>query len=152
MEERIPVSRHLTVIAVLIGALLTGCGPRYQTFTSYSPPQDDAGRQCAAQCSSTRQMCRQSGQALIQQCRIQAQTEAQLENLHRLAEYHAELERYRGNGQSAPERPGTASPDYGRCDGEGASVEQQCKADFDLCYQSCGGQVAYTTHCVANCE
>ena len=147
------VSRHcLIAVAALVGALLPGCGPRYQTFTSYTPPQDDAGRQCIAQCSSTRQMCRQSGQTLIQQCRSQAQTEAHLETVRRLAAYHIQLERHGTEGQGAPELPGPASPNYGRCDSEAAGVEQQCKADFDLCYQTCGGHVAYTTHCVANCE
>jgi hypothetical protein len=52
----------------------------------------------------------------------------------------------------APERRGGPSPNYGRCDSEAGSVEQRCKADFDLCYQSCVGQIAYTTHCVANCD
>ena len=147
------VSRPLPIaVAVVIGALLLGCSPRYQTFTSYTPPQDGAGRQCLAECSSTRQMCRQSGQTLVQQCRSQAQTEAQIETVRRLAQYHIQLERHVGTGQAAPELPGPASPNHGRCDGEAAGVEQQCKADNDLCYQNCGGQVAYTTHCVANCD
>ena len=145
------VSRSLPV-AVLIGALLLGCSPRYQTFTSYTPPQDGAGRQCVGQCSSTRQMCRQSGQTLVQQCRSQAQTEAQIETVRRLAAYHIQLERQGGTGAWAPELPGPASPNYGRCDGEATGVEQQCKADFDLCYQNCGGEVAYTTQCVAHCD
>ena len=146
------VSRHHTLAVAVIGVLVAGCSPRYQTFTSYTPPQDDTGRQCVVQCSSTRQTCRQSGQPLIQQCRSQAQTEAHLETARRLASYHIQLERYADEGQGAPELPGPASPDYSRCDSEAANVEQQCKADFDLCYQNCGGQVVYTTHCVANCK
>lgn len=146
------VSRILQIAAAVVLGALLGCSPRYQTFTSYTPPQDGAGRQCLAECSSTRQMCRQSGQTLVQQCRSQAQTEAQIETVRRLAAYHVQLERFARNGQEAPELPGAASPNYGRCDGEAADVEQQCKADYDLCYQNCGGQVAYTTHCVANCD
>ena len=153
MNERMRVSRHFPIAAaILAGALLVACSPRYQTFTSYTPPQDDGAQQCLAQCSSTRQMCRQSGQTLVQQCRSQAQTEAHLETVRRLASYHIQLERHGGKGQETPELPGTASPNYGRCDSEAAGVEQQCKADYDLCYQNCGGQVAYTTHCVANCD
>jgi hypothetical protein len=153
MDERMRVSRCLPIIAaVMAGALLAGCNPRYQTFTSYAPPTDSAGRQCLAQCSSTRQTCRQSGQTLIQQCRSQAQTEAHLETIRRAAAYSIELERYAEKGHGAPELPGPASPNYARCDSEAAGVELQCKDDYDLCYQNCGGQVAYTTHCVANCD
>jgi hypothetical protein len=143
MDERMRVSRHLLIaVATVVGALLAGCGPRYQTFTSYTPPQDDGGQQCLAQCSSTRQMCRQSGQTLVQQCRSQAQTEAHLETVRRVAAYSIQLERHGDGRQEAPELPGPASPNYSRCDGEAAGVEQQCKADYDLCYQNCGGQVA----------
>lgn len=146
------VSRLLPIAVAVTGALLVGCNPRYQTFTSYTPPQDDVGRQCLAQCSSTRQTCRQSGQPLIQQCRSQAQTEAHLETIRRAAAYSIQLERHSDKGHGAPELPGPASPDYGRCDSEAAGIEQQRKADYDLCYQNCGGLVDYTTHCIANCD
>jgi hypothetical protein len=153
MDERMRVFRPFPITAaVLAGALLAGCNPRYQTFTSYTPPTDIAGRQCLAQCSSTRQTCRQSGQTLIQQCRSQAQMEAHLETVRRAAAYSIELERYGDKGHGAPELPGPASPNYARCDYEAEGVEAQCKDDYDLCYQNCGGQVAYTTHCVANCD
>lgn len=142
-------SRFAAAVAL---ALLAGCGPRYQTFTSYAPPQDDAGRQCLAQCLGSRQLCRQGAQVHTQQCRLGAQTQAQIENIRRLAEYQLELERSHRKGRKAPERPGTVSPDYGRCNGEAAAAERQCGVDHDLCYQNCGGQVTYTTHCVANCE
>ena len=147
------VFRRLPIIAVVVaGALLAGCNARYQTFTNYTPPTDIAGRQCLAQCSSTRQSCRQSGQTLIQQCRSQAQMEAQLETVRRAAAYTIELERYGNRGHGAPELPGAASPNYARCDDETAGVELQCRDDYDLCYQNCGGVVEYTTHCVANCD
>jgi hypothetical protein len=153
MEQRMRVFQAVPITAaVLAGALLAGCNPRYQTFTSYTPPPDMAGRQCLARCSSTRQTCRQSGQTLIQQCRSQAQTEAQLETIRRAAAYSIELERYANKGYGAPELPGPASPNYARCDYEADGVELQCRDDYDLCYQNCGGQIAYTTHCVANCD
>jgi hypothetical protein len=139
-------------IVVVVGALLVGCGPRYQTFTSYAPPQDVAGRQCLAQCLSGRQLCRQNAQVQTQQCRLSAQTDAQIETIRRLAEYHAELAGSRRKSRDTPEQPGTVSPNYGPCNGEAAIAEQHCAADHDLCYQNCGGEVTYTTHCVANCE
>jgi hypothetical protein len=153
MDERMRVFRLFPIAAAaMAGALLVGCNPQYQTFTSYTPPTDIAGRQCLGQCSSTRQTCRQSGQTVIQQCRSQAQTEAHLETIRRAAAYSIELERAANSGYGAPELPGPASPDYRRCDSEAAGVEQQCKDDYDLCYQNCGGQVDYTTHCIAHCD
>jgi hypothetical protein len=145
------VSRCFPIAAAVAAALLVACSPRYQTFTSYMPPPDDGGQQCLAQCSSARQTCRQSGQTVVQQCRSQAQTEAHLETVRRLAAYSIQLER-RGDTGETPDLPGPASPNYGRCDGEAAGIEQQCKADYDLCYQNCGGRVDYTTHCIANCD
>jgi hypothetical protein len=153
MEDAMRMHSHLAVaIAAVLGTLVPGCGPRYQTFASYTP-QHDAGRQCLAQCLSNRQICRQTAQVQTQQCRVGAQTEAQLENFRRLAEYQAELERYESRRSGdAPERPQTLSPTYGRCDGEATAAARQCGVDHDLCYQNCGGQVTYTTHCVANCD
>jgi hypothetical protein len=153
-ENAMRMHSHLAVaIAAVLGALLAGCGPRYQTFASYTPPQDDAGRQCLSQCLSGRQICRQSAQVQTQQCRLGAQTETQLENIRRLAEYQVELERYESRRSGdAPERPQTLSPSYARCDGEAAAAARQCAVDHDLCYQSCGGRVTYTVHCVANCD
>jgi hypothetical protein len=34
--------------AIALGALVAGCGPRYQTFTSYASPQDEVGRPCVS--------------------------------------------------------------------------------------------------------
>jgi hypothetical protein len=153
MDERMRVIRHFPIVlAAVIGVLLAGCGPRYQTFTSYAPPEDEAGRQCLAQCLSNRQLCRQNAQVHTQQCRIAAQTEAQIENFRRLAEYQAGIGRSHRKHQGTPEAPDTVSPNYGPCNGEAATAEAHCVADHDLCYQNCGGQVAYTTQCVANCE
>ena len=152
-DERMRVYRSpLIVVAAVVGVLLAGCGPRYQTFTSYTPPQDEAGRQCLAQCLSSRQLCRQNAQVQVQHCRLAAQSEAQIETIRRLAAYQLDLERSDRKRKEAPEPPATVSPNYGRCNSEAATAEGQCVADHDLCYQNCGGEITYTTHCVANCQ
>lgn len=107
---------------------------------------------CLTQCLSDRQACRQNTQAYTQQCRLSAQTDAQIETIRRLAEYHAELAGSHRKRREAPEQPETVSPNYGPCNRDAAIAEQQCVADHDLCYQNCRGEVTYTTHCVANCE
>ena len=145
-------SRLAVAAAIGLGALVAGCGPRYQTFTSYAPPEDQAGRQCLAQCLSGRQLCRQNAQVQIQQCRLSAQTDAQIQTIRRLAEYNAELAQSHRRRRDAPEQPGTVSPNYGPCNSDAAIAEQRCLDDHDLCYQNCGGEVTYTTECVANCE
>jgi hypothetical protein len=147
VDRRLPI-----VVAAACGILLAGCNPRYQTFVSYTPPQDQAGRQCLAQCLSSRQLCRQSAEVQTQQCRLAAQSEAQIETIQRLAAYQLDLERSHRKRKDAPEPPGTVSPNYGRCNADAATAEHQCGADHDLCYQNCGGQITYATHCVANCQ
>ena len=78
--------------------------------------------------------------------------EAQIETIQRLAAYQLDLERSQRKRKDAPEPPGTVSPSYGRCHSDAATAEHQCGADRDLCYQNCGGEITYTTHCVANCQ
>jgi hypothetical protein len=148
-------TRRVFAVAIIMVAMavLAACGPRYQTFTNYTPPASDFGRQCVAQCLSARQLCRQHQSALVQQCRSEAQQQATIETLKRQAEYQIDLERYRaGLIQDEPPRPPSVTPATGRCDQQGSRIERQCSADFDLCYQNCGGTVTYTTRCVANCD
>ena len=137
----------------LAAATLATCGPQYETFTSYAPPESAAGRRCLARCQTARQFCRQSSGLQVQQCRLGAQQEAQSENLRRAAEYQIELQRYQaGLRPKPPDASATASPAYWTCDGQGGALEKQCTADHDLCYQNCGGTVTYRTECVANCR
>jgi len=136
-----------------LAAALAGCSPQYRTFTAYTPPAADGGRQCLAQCQGSRQLCRQGVSLEVQQCRMSAQNEAQIENLRRMTEYQAELQLFQaGYAKHAPETPGTTRPNYWSCDNRASGFEEQCTADYDLCYQNCGGVVTYTTRCVANCE
>ena len=143
----------LNVAAVAIVLALAACGPRYQTFTNYTPPGSELGRQCVAQCLNARQTCRQHHGAAVEQCRAEVKQEAAIEYLKRQAQYQLDLQRHEaGQTAEAPDPPGNVQPGYGRCDRQAAHLENQCSADFDLCYQNCGGQVTYTTRCVANCE
>ena len=142
----------LRVTAAALAAALVACGPRYQTFTSYAPPEDATGRQCLAQCQASRPLCRQTSGLQVQQCRLGAQQEAQSENLRRSTEYQIELQRYQaGLRPKPPDPPATVGPSYWACDGQGGTLERRCTGDHDLCYQNCGGMVTYRTECVANC-
>lgn len=133
--------------------LLAACGPRYQTFTAYEPPVAHGGLKCVARCMEDRRLCRREKDVGVQQCRIDARSTADGENLRAEGLYQLDLQRFQaGLTPAAPERPRTVAPDYAGCARQGSEIEGQCGADFDLCYQTCGGRVTYTTHCVANCD
>lgn len=148
-----PAKLVLWLLIASLAPAMAGCNPQYRTFTAYSPPEDHAGRRCLARCQDSRQLCRQGVSLDVQQCRIDAQGEAQTENLRMMAEYHLYLRQFQaGYAEHAPEAPSTVRPDYWRCDHRASGMEGQCTADYDLCYQNCGGIVTFTTRCVANCE
>jgi hypothetical protein len=150
MQPRDALRAATTMLAM---AALATCGPQYETFSAYTPPESDAGRQCLAQCQAARQLCRQSSSLQVQQCRLGAQQEAQTENLRRSTEYQIKLQRYQAGLRSEPpDAPETVSPSYWTCDSQTDALEKQCTGDYDLCYQSCGGTVTYSTQCVANCQ
>ena len=141
------------LLITLLAAATAACSPQYRTFTAYSPPKDDGGRQCLARCQHARQLCRQDVSLEVQHCRMKAQNDAQIENLRRTTEYQAELQLFQaGYAKQAPEPPDTTRPNYWSCDNRGSGLEEQCTADYDLCYRDCGGEVTYTTRCVANCD
>ncbi len=147
------IGRALNLGLAVTIAAVAGCGPQYRTFTNYTPPGSESGRQCVAQCLNARQICRQHQGAQVEHCRSEAQQLAAVEYIKRQAQYQLDLQRHQsGQTPQAPDPPGNVQPQYGRCDQQGSRLEGQCTADFDLCYQNCGGAVAYTTHCVANCE
>ena len=140
-----------TLGAVLV--LAAGCSPQYRTFTSYTPPEAEAGRYCVSECFDARRLCRQEKGLAVRHCRLDAQDEAEAHNERLLQEFHIDLARYHaGVLEQPPERPRTVSPNTAACTRRGHDLEARCTEDFDLCYQNCGGTVTYATHCVANCE
>jgi hypothetical protein len=142
-------SRTALVIGILL--ILAGCGPQYRTYVSYSPPETADGRQCLMSCQGMRMTCRRQKDEQVQDCRRNAETQAQLETIRRIAEYAVSANDGSGKGSSHPS-PRDAKPNYAECAAQDRRVEGQCTADHDLCYQNCGGQVTYSTQCVANCQ
>jgi hypothetical protein len=143
----------LPALAIVLAMLtLAGCSPHYRTFTSYTPPSTDGGRQCVAQCLNTQHTCRGDGSRQVEQCRLGAQQEALTENVLRQAGYRMDRKHQSHQTDEAPAPPSPVAPNYWRCDQQAGDLAEQCTADLDLCYQNCGGGVAYTTHCVANCD
>jgi hypothetical protein len=147
--------RHVLPALALAQAMstLVGCSPQYQTFTSYTPPATDAGRQCVTQCLDTRHACRSESDQQLEQCRVSAQRDALAETVLRQAAYQIDRQQHEaGKAEAAPSRSAIVQPNYRRCDQQAGDRAGQCTADFNLCYQNCGGAIDYTTQCIANCE
>ena len=143
-----------SIVLLFATIALPGCGgPRYQTLASYTPPATESGQQCIMQCLSGRQTCRRHTDLDAQQCRNGAYQEAQIESLKRAAEYQIDLQRHQaGMIKHPPRQPRSVRLDYHRCDGQSRQAEGRCAEDYDACYQTCGGAITHSTHCVANCE
>jgi hypothetical protein len=141
------------LIAAPLLLALVGCGPRYRTYTNYEPPADENGRQCALRCMDDRRLCRREKDLQVRECRIDVQRIAEEANLDLERDFRLDLKRYRaGRLDTPPEKPASVQPDYGQCTRQDSSLEGRCGGDFDLCYETCGGRIVRSTHCVANCE
>ncbi len=130
--------------------MLLGCSPQYRAFASYTPPATDTGRQCATQCLDTRRTCRGQSDQQIEQCRVGAQRDALAETVLRQAAYQMDRQQHKAEPPSS--HSAIVQPNYRRCDQQAGNLAEQCSADFDLCYQNCGGAITYSTQCIANCD
>ncbi|MFH2122059.1 MAG: hypothetical protein ABIJ50_01040 [Pseudomonadota bacterium] len=118
----------LLILSVLPG--IVGCGPMYQVHYAFTPPPTPEGRMCIMQCEQLRYQCRRNEDMNKQNC----------ENQNRWA--RMEYERCKKSGyQDCYDGRVWCPTDYEHCDEE-----------YRWCYQSCGGQVAASSVCVANCE
>ncbi len=120
--------------------LLSGCGPIYQTTYSYKPAPSSSGKLCTAQCFQTKNSCQQICQLQDQNCRLQAHQEA----YYRYSEY---LREQKAAGKKARQQLSSFDHSYTRCNNS-----CHCTADFNACYQSCGGQVMTKRICTAFCN
>lgn len=136
------MTRLLTLCLGLL-ALLSACGPIYDTQYSLIPPASVEGRRCVGQCQQNRTICRQSCTISQQACLNDARTRA-------LYEYQAYVSR-----QTAEKQPIKKSvSDFERTYGCGTnSCEDRCEANYRDCFGGlCGGQVVAQKVCTAFCD
>lgn len=126
--------------ALLLIALWSCAGPRYQTTYTYTPPESAEGRACVFQCENTKMQCDQLDQMRAANCQERASLEYQKCEENSRAEY----ERCRASGERVCLQSYCGRP---RCGSSG-----QCQSQFHRCYETCGGQVHSSTQCVANCD
>jgi uncharacterized protein YceK len=123
----------------IVGLLLSGCGPIYQTTYSYQPPRAQMGKMCISQCFQTKSMCQQMCQTQDQSCRTQEHQNAYF----RYQAYHAQqVSRGKPVNKSINDFDNSFSVCQHSC---------SCTADFNMCYQSCGGSVLEHRECTAFC-
>lgn len=134
---------RLLTLCLAVMALLSACGPVYETQYSLIPPTSAEGRLCVNQCQQNRNFCRQNCGLNQQACVNEARSRA-------LYDYQAYV-----NRQQAEKKPIKKSvSDFDRSYSCGnSSCEARCEADYRDCFGgSCGGQVIARTVCTAFCD
>ncbi|GLR80440.1 hypothetical protein HUE56_20730 [Azospirillum oryzae] len=134
---------RLLTLCLAVMALLSACGPVYETQYSLVPPSSAEGRLCVNQCQQNRNYCRQNCGMSQQACVNEARSRA-------LYEYQSYV-----NRQQAEKKPIKKSvSDFDRSYSCGnSSCEARCEADYRDCFGgSCGGQVIAKRVCTAFCD
>ncbi len=134
--------RLLTLCLGLI-ALLSACGPIYETQYSMIPPTSAQGRLCVSQCQQERSMCRQSCTMQEQTCRAEARSRAAYD-------YEAYVRRQTAEKQPIKKRVSDFENSYG-CGN--SSCHDRCESNYRDCFGGvCGGQVIANRVCTMFCD
>lgn len=138
------------LLAMLGAVALAACGPVIETKYDYLPPANSGGMQCVAGCQQAQNQCNQYAAESANQCRYDEERRAEEEYRDARERYDREMLLHVAdpNKFAKPSEPSKSYPSYYRCEDTAA----QCVPNFNMCYRSCGGQVAERQVCVANCE
>lgn len=116
---------------------LSGCGPSYHVKHSYTPPVSKDAKLCLTQCQIIKNQCKQNRLLKEQLCR----------NANRF---------YIGSGSGRKGKRNNRArfqfmhsiPLSNACYSEDTS----CSAEYNTCYQTCGGKVKTEKVCVSGCN
>ncbi|AWU93083.1 hypothetical protein [Azospirillum ramasamyi] len=134
---------RLLTLCLAVMALLSACGPVYETQYSLIPPGSAEGRLCVNQCQQNRNFCRQNCSLTQQACVNEARSRA-------LYEYQAYVNRQQA--EKKPIKKTVSNFDRSYSCGN-SSCEPRCEADYRDCFGgSCGGQVIARSVCTAFCD
>ncbi|CAO3413354.1 agenet domain-containing protein [Azospirillum doebereinerae] len=124
-------------------ALLSACGPIYDTQYSLVPPTSVEGRRCVGQCQQNRTICRQSCSISQQSCLNEARN-------HAFYKYQDYVDHQREKKKPIKKSVHDFEDTYA-CNAN--SCESRCEADYRDCFGgACGGQVTAQTVCTAFCD
>ena len=124
-----------TLLIACLALLIAACGPIYNTEYRYAPPDTGEGRVCVASCETVRK-----------QCRINADLRAENSQLRCERDASADYERCLGNARG---ESGQSSCTRRSCSRSADTSE--CKSEYDLCFQGCGGVISSQQVCSFNC-
>lgn len=127
---------HL-LIFLAITLTTTACAPVYRAVYDYSPPQDTSGRQCLNHCLHMRAMCRVAAEQQANQERMMCQQQLAFNYAMCIAAAKVDSAHVSCSVNTYCER----QPDT-----------SQCQAEYNLCYQNCGGTIHSRQVCVAFCQ
>ncbi|MEC8461439.1 MAG: hypothetical protein VXY77_04505 [Pseudomonadota bacterium] len=162
--------KQFTMIGMIFGTLLSGCGPQYRTTKDYIRGTGPKFSACALQCQKNLTDQQYKCNQLYQECLKTATLTDLTLNIARLSidkevlkechlncqikypddTFHNRYSLERCKDNCSPRSITIARDDCGRqLKGCKYSADQQ----YDRCYQYiCGGKIKYQTVCVANCE
>jgi hypothetical protein len=124
-------------------ALLSACGPIYETQYSMVPPTTSQGRLCVSQCQQERSLCRQTCSMSEQACRADARSRAAYE-------YESYVRRQTAEKKPIKKSVSDFEHSYG-CSSN--SCQDRCEANYRDCFGGlCGGQVIATKVCTMFCD
>lgn len=166
---------------IAVSLILHACGPEYQTYTNYTPPNTKNGAQCIRECSFNNNTCSNNCTKQKSHCSnlaeqranndynsyIQTQcyyvngtdTATVSDNQNNMLNTRPTLSIQKSKGYSGKLecRDGYVKTiDYFRnpyfCNNQYNTCVFGCTSVYDGCYEGCGGVVTKTTVCVANCD
>lgn len=134
------MSYRMLGLLALIGTLilgLVGCGPMYRTEYRYTPPASMEGRQCVVQCANIREVCRSGADTRAAQNQSSCQQNVFMQYTSCMTTARSDEERAKCSNSTTHCQ---FTPDTSRCD-----------SDYNICFQTCGGQVETRQVCVSGC-
>lgn len=136
------------VAAILAAFLVAACGPVMETRYDFVPPSTDAGMKCVQNCQSQQTACQKAEQDRIMSCRQKADRDADIAYEKARDKYINDLKLH----AAAPDKYGLPSEPSRSANYSACQQSNQCVADYQMCYRSCGGQIHESQVCVAMCD
>ena len=123
------------MLRVIIPLLLvvTGCGPHYQTFHTFTPPKSQSGKNCVNRCLENKQGCELQAQRNYNSCVHHAKSEAQ----NRYALYLAAQVAKKTPSKDIQSFEQYSLYQYNSC----SDKITLCASSYRSCYSNCGGHV-----------
>lgn len=127
------------LVCIVFVICLSACGARYKMIYKYFPPHSKMGQACVVKCEKQRVVCQELCRSSDKDCELSAHRQAQ-------EEYLAYVHRKKVEGAEIM-RDLQSFYDPLQC----SKTSCDCRSDFEVCYQMCGGKVKHEKRCIANC-